>query len=124
MQATVAHDADITVLRELNRDYVRAVQESDVAWFEKHLADDFLNSNPDCSLAERAGFLTQIAKTAGIADLREHDVFIRLFGDVAVVHARTSYTKADGRAGAGRYTDVWARRQGRWLCVAAHVNRG
>jgi hypothetical protein len=22
------------------------------------------------------------------------------------------------------YTDVWARRQGRWLCVAAHITRG
>jgi len=29
----------------------------------------------------------------------------------------------DGRAGAGRYTDVWARRQGRWLAVSAHVTR-
>jgi hypothetical protein len=30
---------------------------------------------------------------------------------------------ADGRAGAGRYTDVWARRNGQWLAVAAHVTR-
>jgi hypothetical protein len=40
-----------------------------------------------------------------------------------VIHARTSYTLADGREGAGRYTDVWARRDGRWLAVAAHVTR-
>jgi ketosteroid isomerase-like protein len=124
MRATVAYDAEIAVLRELNRGYVRAVQESDVAWFEKHLADDFLNSNPDCSLVDRAGFLMQIAKAAGIAGLREHDVHIRLFGDVAIIHARTSYAKADGQPGAGRYTDIWTHRQGRWLCVAAHVNRG
>jgi ketosteroid isomerase-like protein len=120
---TVAHDADVTVLRELNRDYVRAVQELDVAWFEKHLAEDFLNSNPDCSLVDREGFLTQIAKPAGIVGLQEHDVHIRLLGDVAIIHAKTSYAKADGSPGAGRYTDVWTRRQGRWLCVAAHVNR-
>lgn len=124
MHATIAHDADVAVLRELNRDYVRAVQELDVAWFEKNLADDFLNSNPDCSLVDRAGFLMQIAKPAGIARLQEHDVNIRLFGDVAIIHAKTSYAKADGRPGVGRYTDVWTRRQGQWLCVAAHVNRG
>jgi ketosteroid isomerase-like protein len=124
MHATVAHDADVAVLRELNRDYVRAVQESDVAWFEKNLADDFLNSNPDCSFVDRAGFLMQIAKPAGIARLQEQDVRIRLFGDVAIIHAKTSYAKADGRPGVGRYTDVWTRRQDRWLCVAAHVNRG
>jgi hypothetical protein len=42
---------------------------------------------------------------------------------VALIHARTTYTKEDGRAGAGRYTDIWQRRDGRWLCVAAHVTR-
>ena len=38
-------------------------------------------------------------------------------GDVAVIHARTTYTTADGGAGTGRSTDVWARRDGRWLVV-------
>ena len=46
-----------------------------------------------------------------------------MFGDVAIIHARTSYTMADGRAGAGRYTDVWARQNGKWLAVSAHVTR-
>jgi hypothetical protein len=34
------------------------------------------------------------------------DVRIRVMGDVAIIHARTTYTLADGRHGAGRYTDV------------------
>ena len=44
-------------------------------------------------------------------------------GDFAIIHARTSYTLPDGRTGNGRYTDIWARRDGRWLCVAAQVAR-
>jgi len=44
-------------------------------------------------------------------------------GDVAIIHARTTYMAPDGRMGAGRYTDVWARRGGRWLAVSAHVTR-
>jgi hypothetical protein len=48
---------------------------------------------------------------------------VRLLGDFAIVHARTTFTLADGRAGAGRYTDVWARRDGRWLAISAHVAR-
>ena len=32
--------------------------------------------------------------------------------------------KADGTIGKGRYTDTWARRNGRWLCVSANVSRG
>ena len=62
-------------LKELNRNYVRSVDEADVAWFDGHLAVDFLNTNPD------------------------------------------------GTTGAGRYTDDWQFRDGRWQCVSAHVSR-
>ena len=110
-------------LADLNRDYIRSVQTSDVARFDQILADDFCCSNPDGSLVDRAGFLQQTARPVRISDLTAHDVHIRLMGDVAIIHARTSYTLPDGRPGAGRYTDVWARRQGRWLAVAAHVTR-
>ena len=52
------------------------------------------------------------------------DVVIRVLGDVALIHARTTYVRADGQPGAGRYTDVWAKRGGgRWICVAANVTR-
>lgn len=111
-------------LASLNRDYIEAVQNSDVRRFEELLADDFLNSNPDGSIVDRAGFLAQIARPAGIAGLAAHEVRIRVLGDVAIIHARTAYRKADGSAGAGRYTDIWQRRGGTWLCVAAHVTRG
>ena len=48
---------------------------------------------------------------------------IRVLGEVALIHARTTYVKADGQAGAGRYTDVWARRGSGWVCVAANITR-
>jgi ketosteroid isomerase-like protein len=107
----------------LNRDYVQSVQEGDVGRFDEILAEDFVCSNPDGSLVDRAGFLAQTARPVTIADLEAHDVDLRILGDVAIIHARTTYTLPDGRQGAGRYTDVWARRDGRWLAVAAHVTR-
>jgi ketosteroid isomerase-like protein len=112
------------ILQQLNQGYIRSVQSSDVRWFEEHLADDFLNSNPDGSLLDRAGFLALMARPATICDFQAHEVRIRTFADMAIIHGRTTYTKPDGAAESGRYTDVWARRQGRWLCVAAHVTRG
>ena len=114
---------DQQALEELNRHYIRSVQESDVAWFERNLSPDFLNSNPDGTLVDRAGFLRQIAPPCPVRNLGTEDVRIRIFGDVAIIHARTTYLKADGQPGAGRYTDIWARQAERWLCVAAHVNR-
>lgn len=114
---------DLDTLLALNRDYIDSVQKSDVGRFEEILAEDFLCSNPDGSLVDRAAFLEQTARPVSITDLAAHDVRVRLLGDVAIIHARTSYTRPDGAAGAGRYTDVWARRQGRWLAVSAHVTR-
>jgi ketosteroid isomerase-like protein len=116
-------DRDLELLVSLNRDYVRAVERSDAGRFEEILAPDFLCSNPDGSIVDRRAFLQQIARPSTITDLRAEDVQIRLLGDVAIVHGRTSFTRIDGRAGSGRYTDVWARRDGRWLAVAAHVTR-
>ncbi len=116
--------ADTDILQQLNQDYCRSVEHSDVRRFDEILADDFLNTNPDGSLVDRAGFLAQIAQPATISKIEPHDVRIRILGDIAIIHARTSYRKADGQEGAGRYTDVWARRQGEWLCVSAHVTRG
>jgi ketosteroid isomerase-like protein len=111
------------ILQELNAGYIRSVRESDVAWFERHLAADFVNGNADGTLADRDGFLKAIARPIPVSDFRCDGVRIRLLGDVAIIHARTLYTKADGTAGAGRYTDVWARRGGEWLCVSADVTR-
>ena len=114
---------DTDILHQLNRDFCRSVEQSDVRWFDEMLSGDFLNSNPDCSLVDRSGFLEQIARPAMITELEPHDVRIRILDDIAIIHARTTYRKADGTAGKGRYTDVWARRKGRWLCVSAQVTR-
>jgi ketosteroid isomerase-like protein len=115
---------DLELLQELNRNYIRSVRESDVRWFEANLAEDFLISNPDGTLVDRAGFLTQIAPPFALSSFQAEDVIIRILEDVALIHARTTYGKPDGKPGADRYTDVWQRRQGRWLCVSANVTRG
>jgi len=114
---------DHAALVALNDDYIRSVQDGDVRRFDEILADDFLCSLPDGSLIDRARFLEGTAKRVQISNLQAHDVNVRLMGDVAIIHGRTTFNAADGRAATGRYTDVWARRGGRWLAVAAHVTR-
>ena len=118
-----AAQSDHDILEQLNRDYINAVQHSDVQRFDEILASDFLCSNPDGSLVDRTAFLKQTAKPVTISNLRAEDVVIRVIDDFAIIHARSVFTKPDGSAGAGRYTDVWARRGGRWLAVSAHVTR-
>jgi ketosteroid isomerase-like protein len=122
MEATKMRN-DLAELTSLNRDYVSSVQNSDVKRFDEILAEDFYCSNPDKSLVDRAGFLKQTAMPVMIRNLEAHDVKIRLMGDFAIIHATTRYTMPDGKSGSGRYTDVWARQNGRWLAVSAHVSR-
>jgi ketosteroid isomerase-like protein len=124
MHGTAAVNTDLDELATLNRDYISSVQNMDVKRFDEILSDDFICSNPDGSKIDRAAFLRQTAKPIAIRNLEASDVDIRLMGDFAVIHARTTYTLPDGKSGQGRYTDIWARRDGRrWLCVAAHVTR-
>ena len=121
--ADTAIATDLEALHELNHDYVRSVEQSDVRWFDQNLAADFLNSNPDGTLVDRASFLEQIARKSLVTNIAETDVRIVLRGDFAFIHALTTYTKPNGEQGRGRYTDVWWKRNHRWLCVSAHVTR-
>jgi ketosteroid isomerase-like protein len=123
MSETRDANVDLNELQRLNSDYIRSVQTSDVRRFDEILAGEFYCSNPDGSLIDRKGFLAQTARPVTISKLEAHDVLIRMLGDVAIIHARTTYTLPDGRPGSGRYTDVWARQNGRWLAVSAHVTR-
>jgi|SRR5476651_2575420 ketosteroid isomerase-like protein len=114
---------DIDELTLLNRDYVASVQNSDVKRFDEILAQDFYCTNPDKSLVDRAAFLEQTAIPVKISNLRAEDIKIRVLGDFAIIHARTNYTMPDGQQAHGRYTDCWARQNGKWLAVSAHVAR-
>ena len=114
---------DIDELTNLNRDYVASVQNSDVKRFDEILAQDFYCSNPDKTLVDRAAFLRQTAIPVKIKNLRAEDVKIRVLGDFAIIHAATSYTTPEGERASGRYTDCWARQNGKWLAVSAHVAR-
>src|SRR5450432_4024847 len=121
MEETMSKDID--ELTTLNRDYVASVQNSDVKRFDEILAQDFYCTNPDKSLVDRAAFLKQMAIPVTIKNLIADDVKIRVMGDFAIIHARTSYTMPDGKQACGRFTDCWAKQNGRWLAVSAHVAR-
>jgi len=96
---------DIAVLTALNHDYIASVQRGDVRRFDEILAADFLCSNPDGTLIDRAQFLAQTARPVTITGLVAEDVQVRLFGDLALIHARTRYRTADGEERQGRYTE-------------------
>ena len=118
-----AMDDDLATLGELNDDYLESVKMGDVERFREILADDFLCSTADGSVLDKTQFLELTAGPRSLRYLGATDIRIRLFGDVAIIHAATTFTTMEGREGRGRYTDVWAKRDGVWRAVSAHVTR-
>ena len=72
---------------------------------------------------DREGFLKRIANPYPGTHAEPVDVMVRILDDVAIIHSGYRDTKLNGEPSYGRYTDIYERRNGRWLCVAAHFMR-
>ena len=115
---------DATVLRALNDNYVKAFRDADVAWYGAHLAPDYVVVSGDGSLQDRAAALAHFARPTFATSIRSFPVgkvTVRRFHDVALIHAENAYELKDGRKGVSRYSDIWHKQDGRWLCIAAHI---
>ena len=109
---------DLAILEQLNNDYVHSDQFNDAKRFNEFLAEDFIVQTPGVT-RNREEFLDYIAKPRPFKDLAVHDVNIRILSDVALIHARSTFTMlADGVEAASLYTDTYQKRDGIWLCVA------
>ena len=118
-------DDDASVLRALNESYVQAFRDADVAWYAAHLAPDYVMVSGDGTQWDRAAALSRFAQPIFATAMRSFPVdrvTMRRFHDVALIHAENAYQLKDGRKGVSRYTDIWQKRDGRWLCIAAHIS--
>lgn len=122
MQTNANTQRDLDTLTTLNLDFFTSVQKGDVKRFEEILADDFMMSNPNGSLLNKAEFLKLTAQPVTISGLVAEDVRIRVLGDFAIIHGRFNSRAADGKPRRGRYTDNWARRDGTWVAVSGHFH--
>jgi hypothetical protein len=119
MNDTKQRADDLALLEQLNRDFFRSDQSSDDKRFSEFLAEDFISQFPGVT-RNRAEFLGYIAEPRPFKDLAMHDVNIRILSDVALIHGRATYTMlADGAEQEALYTDVYQKRDGSWVCVAA-----
>jgi hypothetical protein len=123
LKTGTANNNDHEVLLDLNRNYVRSAQESDVGWYAENLSDDFYITAPDGALLNREEFLKRIANPYPGTEAQAVDVIVRILGDVAIIHSGFRDKRLTGETGYGRYTDIYERRNGRWLCIAAHFMR-
>jgi ketosteroid isomerase-like protein len=118
--AATGEDEAVAALHDLNAQYIRAFVESDIAWYDEHLGEDFVCTLADGRRINKQAFLRRTAEGPGVKDVTYDEIDVRPLGDAALVHGVTHYTR-DGASVSTRYTDVWQLREGRWLAVAAQL---
>ena len=115
---------DLAVLRTLNENYVKAFREADVAWYDAHLAPDYVVVSGDGSFHDRAAALDQLRQ----AVVRHaHEVVSGRQGQHPSlrrrrVDPRRECLRAQGRAQRREPLHRHlAQTEWPWLCIAAHI---
>ena len=123
--ATTASPETLAALEKLNSEWLTAYKTRDGAALDRILADDFEAIYPGGRILRKADLIktaTNPART--ISDIAWDDLKILVFGDVAVVRARSRIVgkTAEGDfSGRNDYADIYVRRAGAWRAVSAHV---
>jgi ketosteroid isomerase-like protein len=109
-------------VERLERQLVDAIARTDLATYDRIVADDYVAFEASGKETPKAEILSSYRSGARrYSRLEIFDVRGRVFGDTAVVRARTKGFRREGDRDVPnrvRYIRVYARRQGRWRAVA------
>ena len=110
-------------LIKLENEWNDAWVKRDVEAYARLLADDYISTNSYGDMMTKAQSIARLKSHENTISLIPHDFRVRVYGDAAVINFRLTYkNQVQGKESTGQdqLTDVWIKRSGRWLCVAAH----
>ena len=121
--APIFAEAELT---RLEQDYARALIAKDVGFLKAYYA-------PDWRGGDWLGFGTKtniinllLDRRYRVGSMTLRDLQLRLIGDVAIVQGIDEEVSAMGSrntSGTWGFTDIFARRAGRWACVASQTTK-
>ena len=110
-------------LMQIERDWAVWSVKNDWAAFDKMLAPEYAN-NVDGLIMPKKQFLTNMRSGAlKIASAAPIEMKVLVLGETGIVHGLwTEKSALNGKDSSGtyRYTDIFAKRDGRWQCVTTH----
>lgn len=121
-----AQSADIAAIKALNEAWIHSYQTKDTATVASIWADDFFLINPAGKRMYKRDGIKAMSNPAthflsSVVDTAE----VKVVGNLGYIHARASFVSADNTGkqtkGITDYLDVYEKRKGRWVCIAAHV---
>src|SRR5262249_36611488 len=112
-------------VRRLEQEYDKAWLQQDAAAFERLLADDVKQIDPEGKVLSKAEIVAN-AKSGNVKFEvgQSDDVKVRVYGDTAVLNGRWTEKSTDkGKPFAGtlQMTIVWVKRNGKWQVVSDQV---
>jgi len=112
-------------------DYEAALGEAmihkDTATLSNLVADDWTIQNDSGAMGTKDGFIHDVKSgMLVVSSFTLHDLHVHVLGDVAYVQGfddeKSSYGGKDN-SGTYNWTDVWVKRDGRWVSVATQLTR-
>jgi ketosteroid isomerase-like protein len=111
-------------LIKLENEWADAWVKSDVAFFDRIMADDYTWTSPWGQVSTKADNLALVKSgNDAITSWVLADMTARVYGDAAVVTGRDMIKetyKGEDVSSQNRWTHTWVKRAGRWQCAAAH----
>jgi uncharacterized protein (TIGR02246 family) len=116
-------------VRKLERAWLDAYEQLDVAAMQRIVADDFTITFPDGSIQTKPQIIASLKRPRGPAQASmrfyTEEVQSRAYGETVILMGRviTEYQR-DGKPAKAqsRYTDTYVKRDGRWQVVASHLS--
>jgi len=127
MEATTLEKTDSQNLSELNAQFIKNLVNEDVQSHNQIIHKNFICIEGDGSVVDRVTYMRNWASDytrSGYTSFSYGEEQIRIFGNMGLVRAKTTYTKnVDGKIITGHsiYTDTYIRENGKWWCVQAHI---
>ncbi len=128
-QATIhktKDDSQETKLIVMEHLWNEAQVNRDAHALEGMLAADFINTEYDGEVSDKAKFLAEIRDPRlNLTTITIQDLKVNMYGDSGIVFGvyRTKGTyQGKPYEHIGRFTDTWVFTEGRWQCVASHTS--
>ena len=112
-------------LQAMERAWLNAEKNNDAAAFEEVVADDWIAITPDGKTQTKAERAAEI-KALHTTSTTMGDMKVRVFGSSAVVNGTDDETIVEeGKESSHHYvwTDVFVKRNGKWLAVASQTTQ-
>lgn len=128
LTASLAHaqSDDIAAIKALNEAWIHGYGTKDTAAISHIWADDFVGVNPAGKRFYKQDLLRNMASpTAHFLSSKVDTAEVHVLGNLGYIMSRASFVTTDDSGkqtkGGTDYLDVYEKRKGRWVAIAAHV---